>query len=203
MNTTDYSSTTIVALAAIVARHLEQQGIDIILVGELAVEIYTRNLYLTQDIDMVDISYQKPAVLQAAMKTIGFVKQGRIFVNNSTDITVEFPSAPLMVGDSLIKETTKITHNNGDIPILLAIDVVKDRLAAYFHWKDNQSLVQALAIIQNHNIDANNIKDFCKNEGKEEEYGLIHKLSQSIKAQSCDSMNMIEKLVIKEILNKL
>lgn len=62
MNTTNYSNTTIVALATIVSRDLEQQGIDIVLVGGLAVEIYTHNLYLTQDIDMIDISYQKPAV---------------------------------------------------------------------------------------------------------------------------------------------
>lgn len=75
------------------------------LVGRLAVEIYTENLYLTKDIDIVNVNYQKPAVLKKEMGVLGFHKTGRIFVNDTTDIYVEFPTAPLSVGDDLITET--------------------------------------------------------------------------------------------------
>lgn len=75
------------------------------LVGRLAVEIYTENLYLTKDIDIVNVNYQKPAVLKKEMAVLGFHKRGRIFVNDTTDIYVEFPTAPLSVGDDLITET--------------------------------------------------------------------------------------------------
>ena len=44
---TDFSNTPIVELAAIVANHLKQHGIRVVLVGGLAVEIYSENLYLT------------------------------------------------------------------------------------------------------------------------------------------------------------
>ena len=43
-----------------------------------AVELYSENLYLTKDIDMVDISYAKPAKLHKVMAGIGFEKRGRV-----------------------------------------------------------------------------------------------------------------------------
>jgi len=199
----DYSKTPIIELAALVASHLQNNGINVVLVGGLAVEIYTENLYLTKDIDMVDIGYNRPAVLQSAMAEIGFIKKGRVYVNSSTEICVEFPTAPLTVGDTLVQKTSVVAHSCGDIPILLAIDVVKDRLAAYFHWQDKPSLVQALAIMSNHSIDSCDIKKFCTQEGAVKEYALISKLYSRVIARSFDSMNDIEHLVIEETLSNL
>ena len=68
--------------------------------------------------------------MQQAMEEIGFSKQGRVYVNETTNICVEFPSAPLSVGEELIQETTIVDTDAGKIPILLAKDVIKDRLAA-------------------------------------------------------------------------
>ena len=66
----DFSNTSIEQLAAIAAEHLLQQGIEVVLVGGLAVEIYTENLYLTKDIDMVNTNYQKPKVMHKAMEAL-------------------------------------------------------------------------------------------------------------------------------------
>lgn len=198
-----FSNTPIVELAAIVADHLKQRGITVVLVGGLAVEIYSENLYLTKDIDMIDISYQEPAVLGRAMAEIGFSKQGRVYVNDTTDIGVEFPSAPLSVGERLITETTVFESNVGEIPILFAKDVIKDRLAAYFHWQDKQSLVQAVAVMIKHPISLDELKSFCQNESKENEFDLIQQLLHSAKQQELSEMADIEKLVVSEILRRL
>lgn len=99
---TDFNTTSITELAGIIAEHLQLQGIEVVLVGGLAVEIYTENLYLTKDIDMVNTNYQPPKLIHTAMVELGFHKQGRVFVNTTTNITVEFPSAPLSVGDELL-----------------------------------------------------------------------------------------------------
>ncbi len=198
-----FSNTAIVELAAIVADHLKQRGITVVLVGGLAVEIYSENLYLTKDIDMIDISYQEPAVLGRAMAEIGFSKQGRVYVNDTTDIGVEFPSAPLSVGERLITETTVFESNVGEIPILFAKDVIKDRLAAYFHWQDKQSLVQAVAVMIKHPISLDELKSFCQNESKENEFDLIQQLLHSAKQQELSEMADIEKLVVSEILRRL
>ncbi|NHN37080.1 hypothetical protein G8764_07235 [Pseudomaricurvus alcaniphilus] len=53
----DFSNTPMVDLAGIIANHLADQGIDVVLVGGLAVEIYSLNLYFTKDIDMVNTNY--------------------------------------------------------------------------------------------------------------------------------------------------
>jgi len=199
----NFSNTPIVELAAIVAAHLKQRGITVVLVGGLAVEIYSENLYLTKDIDMIDISYQEPAVLAQAMAEIGFSKQGRVYVNDTTDICVEFPSAPLSVGEQLITDTTVFESEVGAIPILFSKDVIKDRLAAYFHWQDKPSLVQAVAVMIKHPIAPNELKSFCQNESKENEFDLIKQLLISAKRQNLSEMADIEKLVVSEVLRRL
>lgn len=75
---TDFNNIAITELASIVAAHLRQWRIEVVLVGGLAVEIYTENLYLTKDIDMVNTNFQKPSRLHKAMRELGFIKQGRI-----------------------------------------------------------------------------------------------------------------------------
>lgn len=199
----NYKETSIVELAAIVAETLQQHDIRVVLVGGLAVEIYSENLYLTQDIDMVNTSYHPPAAINQAMGEIGFTKQGRVYVNDTTDICVEFPSAPLSVGEELIRDTTTVEVDAGKIPILYAKDVIKDRLAAYFHWNDRPSLVQALAVMNNHMIDAEELKALCETEGKLDEYALIEQLQQTINNQSMSSMEEIEKLIIEHSINRL
>jgi hypothetical protein len=199
----DFSNTSIVDLAAIVANHLHQHDIKVVLVGGLAVEIYTENIYLTKDIDMVDISYQSPAVLRAAMTEIGFVKQGRIYINKTTDISVEFPAGPISVGDELITRTTTAKSKLGEIPILCAEDVIKDRLAAYFHWQDKPSLVQALALMLQHPIATDTLRAFCRKEGRQDEFANIQSLRNSARHLKLSGMAEIEKLVIEEAVAKL
>ena len=157
----NFASTSIIELAAIVAEHLHQHEIEAVLVGGLAVEIYSENLYLTKDIDMVNTNYKKPEDVHQAMAELGFYKQGRVYVNETTDITIEFPPGPLSVGDELIKHTVVVQVANGSIPILDIKDVVKDRMAAYFHWQDNQSLIQAMALLIKHKIEPNEFEEFC------------------------------------------
>ena len=200
---TDFSNTSIIELAAVVANHLKQHGIRVVLVGGLAVEIYSENLYLTKDIDMVNTSYDASEFLKNAMAELGFYKQGRVFVNQTTEICVEFPSAPLAIGDQIIKETTVAHSEKGDIPILFATDVIKDRLLAYFHWQDRPSLVQALAIMINHVITPDELAVFCDAEGEPSQYEVIVRLHEAATEQQLNTMYELEVLVQKEFLKHL
>jgi len=199
----NFKNTSMIELAVVVAQHLKHKDIQVVLVGGLAVDIYTQNQYLTDDIDMVDISYQKPAVLKAAMLELGFTKQGRVYRNSSTDIVVEFPSAPLAVGDELIKEQTNIETEFGEIPILFAVDVIKDRLAAYLYWKDQQSLVQALCIMLCHEIAPVEIKAFYENEASEEAFEKLQNMYSTLKQKRLIEMPDIEKYVVEQLLRAL
>ncbi len=199
----NYQNIAITDLAAIIAEQLQRHNIKVILVGGLAVEIYSENIYPTKDIDMVNISYNTPAEINQAMGEIGFTKQGRIYVNDTTEISVEFLSAPLSVGEELIEDTSVVEVDNGIIAILMVKDVIKDRLAAYFHWKDQPSLVQALAVMSPHHISPQELKRFCRSEGKEHEYAAIESLHQQVKSQNLFSMQAIETLVIEKFLQQL
>ena len=172
----DFSRTNMTEMAGIIASHLAEHKIAVVLVGGLAVEIYSQNLYLTKDIDMVNTNYTPTKTLQLAMAKLGFSKQGRVFVNSTTEITVEFPSAPLSVGDELITQTTTIPTSHGDIPILTVEDVAKDRLAAFIHWQDTQSLVQATAVMLKHQLKPDYFRAFIKREGNTKHYTILQLL---------------------------
>jgi hypothetical protein len=199
----DFTNTSMEELAAIIAAQLKLNNIQVVLVGGLAVSLYTDNRYLTKDIDMVDISYQKPVTMQTAMAILGFYKQGRIYCNDTTDITVEFPAAPLSVGDEVITKQTTASTPFGDIPILYATDIVKDRLTAYFHWQDQQALVQALCVMLCHAIKPETMNTFCVKEASEHYYKRISDLYRTLKANSIVDMIEIEKVVIAENIKQL
>jgi len=199
----NYSTTSIAELAAIIATHLREHDIQVVLVGGLAVELYSENVYLTKDIDMVDISYAKPAKLHQVMAKIGFEKSGRIFVCASTDITVEFPSPPISVGDELVTETTTVITPAGELPVLFARDVIKDRLAAYIHWRDKPSLVQALAVLIKYPEEADAIAAFCEAEGSAELMVLIRSLLATASERGLTNMDDLEKLLLERTLRSL
>lgn len=199
----DFSKTSIVELATIVADHLQQHDIEVVLVGGLAVEIYTENLYLTKDIDMVNTNYKSPQELRDAMSKLGFQKKGRVFVNDTTEISVEFPTGPLSVGDELVGKTTIAKVAKGKIPILDVSDVIKDRLAAYIHWQDRQSLVQALAILLKHPTNRTSLKNFCDREGGDSLYLTLENLHKKAKAQKLMTMEQLQQLIAAHFIARL
>ena len=200
---TDFSDTGIIELAAIIAAHLREHEIDVVLVGGLAVELYTDNLYLTKDIDMVDISYQKPPRLHETMSELGFEKKGRVFVNPSTDISVEFPSAPVSVGDELVTETTSANTKAGNVPVLHCVDVIKDRMAAYVHWGDKPSLVQAITLLAAYPEHLEESLGFCEREGAANAVPLIQQTLTTVTETGFSGMEDIERLIVETTLHNL
>jgi Nucleotidyl transferase of unknown function (DUF2204) len=199
----DFSSTPIIELAAIVAQHLQQRGVDVVLVGGLAVEIYAENLYLTKDIDMVNTNYLRPSQLHKIMGELGFHKLGRVYVHATTVITVEFPPGPLAIGRNLIKNTTVVQVANGAIPILYAIDVVKDRIAAFIHWQDKQSLVQAMSIMLKHGLKPEELKIFCESEGDESSFTLLDTFFRHTQKLKLENMAQLEAVLTKILLRDI
>lgn len=199
----DFRDIEIAELAAIIADHLKGQGIEVVLVGGLAVEIYTENLYLTKDIDMVNINYSPPEHLKAAMAALGFYKQGRVYVNETTDITVEFPPGPLSVGDELIRATDQKAVGGKSINILKVEDAVKDRLAAFIHWRDHQSLVQATTILLKHHLDPRTFKSFCEREGEQAHYLLVEQLFTEGQRQQAETMAELESVLTQLLIRNI
>jgi len=188
----DYSDVSILELAAMISKHLQSCDIQAVLVGGLAVEVYTDNSYLTKDIDLVNVGYDRPRVLSKAMGEIGFRKSGRVYVNETTPITVEFPSAPLAIGDRLISDTSTVQIGEVSIPVLKVTDVVMDRLSAFVHWNDNQSLVQAVAICLKHSLAPSGFDEFFEYEASNDHKQLFTKFVELALLRGGGSIDILE-----------
>ena len=190
-------------LAVTISEHLKDFGIEVVLVGGLAVSCYTDNKFLTKDIGMVDITYSKPKTLNQAMAKLGFRKEHRHFVSDNTDIVVEFPSAPLAVGDEHIQEYDVLTTATGSLPILKAEDLIKDRLSAYFHWQDRQSLAQALGIMLIHGVNPISVHELVLREASSGEFEKLASLHSILERAGDYSAELISNLIESEYLKSL
>lgn len=162
-------------LAALICEYLSEQGIDVVLSGGSCVSIYSDELYVSKDLDFVDISLKTNRQIAKCIQRLGFENQpknSRHFAHPDTELTVEFPSAPLTVGDQqvLSKDVSKIEVQNNLLKLLSPTDCIKDRLANYYYFKDNQCLEQALLVAKKQLIDLQELERWHQTEGLEAEF---------------------------------
>ncbi len=152
-------------LAAYVSSHLGGCGIDVVLSGGSCVAIYSDGRYVSRDLDFIDTRFSTRAQISDAMAIIGFTPENRYFKHLDTDYLIEFPSGPPAVGKEPIGAIHELHFTTGLLRILSPTDCVKDRLSAYYHWKDQQSLDQAIIVAQTNIVDLAEIKRWSKREG--------------------------------------
>lgn len=160
-------------LAALVCSHLKKYGIHAVLSGGACVSIYTENKYQSYDLDFIENMSTKRNTLRSVLEEIGFSEENRYFVHPDTEFFIEFPPGPLSVGDEPVKHIITRKFSTGELQLISPTDSVKDRLAAYYHWRDKQSLEQAVLIAQNHRIDLHEVHRWSRHENKESEFELI------------------------------
>lgn len=107
------------------------------------------------------------------METINFHEKGRYFINPDTDFFVEFPGGPLSVGEEPVKEVSEFELATGTLRIVSATDCVKDRLCAFYFWKDQQGLAQAVLVARSQNVDLREVERWSVAEGMEREYEVF------------------------------
>ncbi|WP_210395561.1 hypothetical protein [Motiliproteus sediminis] len=168
MSEIDYSTISARDLAGLIGSHLSNEGIDVTLVGGTCVSIYSDNLYQSDDLDFVDRSYTPSKHLKAAMAKLGFYPIGRYYEHPCCPFLVEFPPGPLSVGDQPIRQWATLTTPLGTFSLITAEDCIKDRLAAFFHWRDRQAFQQALWVAkdQRGEYDLNAIRAWSEHEGE-------------------------------------
>lgn len=163
MKTIDFKNISIKALAEFVGKHLSKHDIDTVLVGGACVSIYTKNRYISGDLDF--ITYESIKKIKFALKEIGFeYDQRKYFVHPECEFFLEFLTPPIAIGNEPVHTFNKISSSFGEIKILSPTDCVKDRLAAFIHWDDKESLEQAIMVTKNQIVDIDEIKRWAKTE---------------------------------------
>jgi len=159
-------------LAAYVCDALEKEGIETVLSGGCCVELYSKGRYTSDDIDLIDRFNGGHRKIKEVMLKIGFeeYKMKRYFVHKDTELFIEFPRGPLGVGDAPVKEVSSRKTETGILKLLTPTDCIKDRLAAYYHWDDRQSLEQAVWVAQENEFDLDSIESWSEYEGMIEKF---------------------------------
>lgn len=161
-------------VAAAICSHLDKRGMSGTLSGGSCVTIYSDNVYKSGDLDFVMSEYDM-AKLDSALSELGFERTSNLrhYENPDCQLWVEFPPAPLSVGEEVINKTNFIKTKYGKLRLLRVIDCVKDRLAAFYHWGDRQSLEQAVMVASNNKIFLKEIERWSEGEGSLDKFEIF------------------------------
>jgi hypothetical protein len=166
-------------IAAHVAEHLRQSGINVVLTGGSCVSIYTDNRYQSNDLDFIEVGRSSRKKIAGILSEIGFQERDRYFTHPDTPFFVEFPAGPLAIGDEPVHKVAQMEFSTGTLRLLSSTDCVKDRLAHYYHWKVRQCLDQAVMVALDSDVDLEEIERWSRHEGMEEEFKRIKPMLQA------------------------
>lgn len=173
-NTVDLTNVSFKEAAAIISEEFKKQNISIVLSGGACAQIYSKNKYITADLDFVEqyIWHKNDYKIEQIMNKFGFIKRGRSFFNENKEIkfSVEFPPGPLEIGEESKIIPSEINVNGNRLSILSATDSLKDRLAWYLHSNDLQCLEQAVWIYQMNDVDLDNVRKWAEVENQPEKF---------------------------------
>ena len=159
-------------LGALVQEKLRSKGIDEILSGGSCVSIYSNEQYVSMDLDMIHASLFAPKrnIIREALQELGFSEEGRYFKHPETEIFVEFPPGPPSVGEEPVRQIVDRRECTGVLRLLSPTECVKDRLASYFYFHDEQCLQQAVLVTQLNRVDLDEVERWSQNEGQDDKY---------------------------------
>lgn len=122
----------LIALGALTAR-LAPEGIEPILVGGCALEVYTDGGYSTAD---VDLALPIVPAVDAAFADLGFEKRGRFWIRPELDLYFEAPAPAGLPGETAPR--TELEIDGLRIVVLGVEDLLIDRLRMWVHWKSDE-----------------------------------------------------------------
>ena len=168
----DWKTISIKDLAALICKKLSDNDIDAVLVGGACVSIYTKNIYVSYDLDFVSHSSLKK--ISSVLSDIGFRREStRHFIQEDCPFYIEFVAPPLSIGSEPVKLKKTIKSRLGELVLLTPTDSVKDRLAAFYHWNDSQVLEQAVLVAKAQKVSLREIRRWSENESHTEKYGIF------------------------------
>ena len=159
-------------LAIVVSEHLHSRQIEVILVGGACVTIYSANQYISGDLDF--ITYDDMRRVKEALHEIGFERhKHRYFTRPDCPFFIEFVSPPIAIGNEPVRRFQTLETKQGTLRFLTPVDCVKDRLSAYFHWNDTESLEQAILVARQQRLSLRGIRDWAVREGQREKFEVF------------------------------
>ena len=164
---------TLVEIAAWVCSALSARRIRAVLVGGAAVSAHTANRYLSLDVDIATEADNRE--LGEVMHGLGFERAGRVWTHPGFGPTVDFVTGPPAAGKAVFTRFMVIRTRFGSVTVVTPTQAVMDRLAAFYHWNDRQSLEQALLIVKARRVDFGKVSSWSRAEGMSGKYSYFRK----------------------------
>ncbi len=135
------------------------------LTGGACATLFTDGGYQSSDLDFILEGEVRRLHLDEALASAGFVRQGDRYVSPDTAFFVEFPRGPLGIGRDISVRPRPLRIGRTMLLALSATDSCRDRLAAFYHWRDRQSLETAVLIARRHRVNLRRIREWSAGEG--------------------------------------
>jgi hypothetical protein len=131
---------TLAEVAARASEQLDRSGIPVAVVGGSAITLHAPEIYTSKDIDFAAIRGTNRRAFAAAVAPIGFTARGRDFVHKDTEYTLDLVADTPYIDQRPITRFAMADTPYGPVRVYRFEDAIADRIAAFLHWGDSQSL---------------------------------------------------------------
>jgi hypothetical protein len=151
------------AVGAVLRRH----RIPAVLTGGACVALHTDGAYVSHDLDFIlqGVEAITAARLDDALAELGFRRRGNQYRHPKLDLYIEFPPGPLAIGGDHHVKPVELRRRRQVLRALSPTDSCLDRLAAFYHWDDRQSLRHAVEIARRRRVNLTRIASWSAAEG--------------------------------------
>ena len=165
----DWKNISIRDLGSLVCEKMKEEGMDAVMVGGACVSIYTKNRYVSYDLDFV--SHASLKEISRVLSGIGFSRKStRHFVRKGCPFFIKFVAPPLSIGSEPVKKRSTLKSRLGELVLLTPTDSLKDRLAAFYHWNDLEALEQAIMLAKAQKVNLREVRRWSEHEGHIEKF---------------------------------
>jgi hypothetical protein len=161
------SDTPLRDVAFEVCTALDRAGTTAVLTGGAAAALYAPEAIQSYDLDFILHLGGSGGAPVRALEALGYRRTGEHYTHVVNRFILEFPQGPLAIGNELIKTWDTLREGDRVLYILSPTDSCRDRLAAFFHFRDRSALESARAIYaaQAERIDLARIRRWSRREG--------------------------------------
>jgi hypothetical protein len=164
------SRSSLAEMAILVGDALRRAGVRAVLTGGACANVYAAGAHVSHDADFVLPESTEAVLLDRALGELGFRRERDHYVHPRTPFIVEFPPGPLGIGEDFGIRPVWLRRRGRRSLALSATDSCRDRLAAFYHWADRQSLAVAVQIAVRHRVAMARIREWSRSEGHEQAY---------------------------------
>ena len=104
------------------------------------------------------------------MGSVGFGRSRDRYLHPRARFYVEFLRGPLAIGADYHIKPVEHRRRQARALVLSPTDSCRDRLAAFYHWNDRQSLVVSVAIVLRNRVNLAAIRRWSITEGAEQRF---------------------------------